>query len=336
MEFQGQMRTNYKTTNGVTIQRGVKFLQEVEDHRRWEKVNTNKMDIRGGKVKVGKKSMGILSPFAFQQLRRQVNARKHQLMYRPDFKKVVENGDKEMQEQLHMKIVSEKLAKLDKPMFLRIQEMDRGTPHVLTALTQKYEHLPYPSILKAFPAGMRINRFHVDHKYLSFHISESGFISKGLKAGFRVTSSDIGASKLRVSYQIFRLVCLNGLMLPETIFSFKKMHMGAIQNSWEIFVNKKIKQLPLFKKNISKFIKTANKDEISKNDATDELLDMNVPRKRIERALQIAEGEFKRITRWSVANGLSQASHEDRPGNIPVAISTAAFMDQSATSFMRI
>lgn len=334
MIFKGQP-LHYKHKDGMPIAKGVDLLNLVETSRRWMEVPASKINLKGGQVKVGRQKVGELSPFAFQQLRRQVKARKHQLMGIPKFKSAVEEGDTEMVQSIHQDIVSERLRDLDKPMYLRVQDRDKAQPLVMTALTKKYEHLPYPQLLEAVPKGMRVSRIHIDMKFLSVHVTESKFIMAGLKAGFRITSSDIGASKIKMAFQLFRLVCTNGLMLPETIFDFKKKHANGALKQWGDFLLDCKRNVPKFKADIQRMLKQSEKKKLTVESATDELLELNIPRKRIERALVIAKEEFGQLNRWSVANGLTQSSHENRPGNVPVAISTGNLYDQAAVQLMR-
>jgi hypothetical protein len=300
-------------------------------------------------VKVGEKKVGFLTPFAFQQLRRQVDARPSVLWKEGHFDKFVsidENGkevvDRDMVFKRHLEIVTERMKQLDKPMSLRIQKRPSGMDKVLTALTERYETLPYTEILSPFPESFGSPRFAVDDRYVSVHVIEpKPFMDEGngLHASARVISSDIGAAKLSLAFQVFRVVCTNGMISAETVHGVSKMHVVGIREKWADLVKKWEEKIPPFKTEAKKFVERSRRAKVTEEAVLDELLDLRLPRKRIERAIAIAQNEFGELTRWSVANGITQASQENMtadPRDIRTpAISTGNIYDSTATEFMR-
>lgn len=325
------------------------FLAQVEDSREWMETNAGKIDVRGQILKVGKKKVGLLTPFAFQQLRRQVDARPKKLWDEGHFDKFVktdEKGnkchDKDLVLAEHLRIVTKRLRSLDKPMHLRVQNRESGFNRVLTALTDRYEAIPYTEILDPFPKSFGVPRFAVDDRYLSLHVVEpKAFMTEGdgLHAGVRIMSSDIGAAKLSLSFEVFRIVCSNGMIAAETIFAVSKMHVTGIREEWAKIVKEWQKEAASYKREMKEFIEASRKAKVTEEQATDELLDLRLPRKRIERAIDIAQKEFGELSRWSIANGITQASQEsmtaDPRDQRQPAISTGNVYDMAATAFMR-
>jgi len=340
---------NFSSKKFIPLKDAKALLTDVDGSRRWEEVKASDLDIRGGIVKAKKQKKGLLTPFAFQQLRRLVEARPGQLEADGVFDDCVgsdENGNKRVDRELmytkHLKVVTDRLKKLDKPVHLRIQKKENGFNTVLSALTSRYEAIPYAGILDAFPESFGTPRLAVDDRYVSIHVIEpKPFMSEGggLFMGARVKSSDIGAARLSLSLQVFRIVCTNGMVVTQDLFAVNKIHLTGIREEWSKIVEEWRKGTPKFKTDIKRVIEKSRRDKMTAEQAIDELLDLRLPRRRIERALEIAESEFGGVTRWSVANGVTQASQEIMAVS-PIkrttpAIATADAYDVAAANFLR-
>ena len=47
-----------------------------------------------------------------------------------------------------------------------------------------------------------------------------------VQSGVLITNSEVGVGMLRVTPLIFRLVCTNGMVAPESVHQFKRTHLG--------------------------------------------------------------------------------------------------------------
>lgn len=80
--------------------------------------------------------------------------------------------------------------------------------------------------------GVQVESMDLTEKrmYLKFVTPKlQGEVTKGdiVQAGVQVSNSDVGAARLSVNPLIFRLVCVNGLVVPETLgVGFNRVHLG--------------------------------------------------------------------------------------------------------------
>lgn len=306
---------------GISIKLAQKYLTLIENSREWIEVNLNELSFKGLDLRRNNKIIGKVTPVVFQQVRRHVGARKHQI------------GD--VTEEEYIKLINKRLQEKYKIFYLRISKAKKNIM-VIGATTAKYEHLKYTNILYPFPKNMKIHRLHCSYLTLTLNIMEEKLFSKkdNTKLGFKIITSDNGNCKIKIYHQLFNLKELSGLHLNETIADSKKVHSWGIKSYWNQTVKEKIKRLKVFKQDIASIKIHTNKDELKEDVILAELLDLNLPRRRIVEAIAKSLDEYEFLSRWSIANAITHISHESRIcGDIPT-IQTINAYDEIAVNFL--
>lgn len=88
------------------------------------------------------------------------------------------------------------------------------------------------SLLKIADKGLEVKGFNIDEQGMSMHIINpklEGEVRKGdvVRYGFHIRNSEVGKHALESLAVAFRLVCTNGMVRPEDLFKFRRVHSGA-------------------------------------------------------------------------------------------------------------
>jgi len=112
-------------------------------------------------------------------------------------------------------------------------------------LSDRYRRLDNEDLMEAllpvlsnFP-GMRLESCEVTpHRFYIKAVTESlmGEVSKGdvVYGGVVISNSEVGRGKLRLEPLVFRLVCLNGMIVPD--YGLSKFHIGRVQETDDMFL----------------------------------------------------------------------------------------------------
>lgn len=195
-------------------------------------------------------------------------------------------------------------------------------------LSPMYSICDTPQILEAFAEtgvaedlvsrGTLINdeRFHA--RFIMPDTKIESPLEKDLFCGICIDSSDVGRNILRVEFLVYKQVCTNGLILPQstgTLFSQK--HIGI--NAREFYTNLKesLKRLPEIATTATELILSAQKRKFSLDTPNDMLYWLSFLTERVKplteesakRVLNIVkQGDYGEPTCWALINAITEES----------------------------
>lgn len=125
-----------------------------------------------------------------------------------------------------------------KELFVRTYDdhYDKGN-QVRAFLSDEYAVINYSDALEVVNravenGGMKdpmVVRNHYNDGVMRFQVIEKGLeVMDGSFGGFTITNSELGLHKLEAAVSVYTLVCTNGLVVPKTIASFQRRHIGKL------------------------------------------------------------------------------------------------------------
>ena len=205
------------------------------------------------------------------------------------------------------------LAQWDSPRTLSLR-VDLRRQLVLGVVTDRYQHLPYNTLLANIPQDWVVPRITVDDGFCEVSVCHPNRNGDGMMYGGRVITSDVSLCRATFLAQAMRLVCANGMIGIGELEIIKRFHLvswddDAILMEWDartkMFVANFDNNVEINKKQLSLAAKTLTTPE----EATHMLTELGLGSLRIAAAIRYAELEYKLpLTRYSVGQGVTYTS----------------------------
>ena len=186
-------------------------------------------------------------------------------------------------------------------------------------LSDKYSICDTPEILSAIEQSGMLNNMDLKGYVINpsrFHARFVGdkmkVVGEDLFAGIQIDSSDVGRSKLDIKFLIYKQVCTNGLILPQSAGSiYEQKHIGisadkmveTLHSSFNEFTSKVGDATNLIDKarNVE-ILDTSNLYTMIKNGA-------KVGEEAVEKIIGTAIDKYE-LTAWGIVNAITEVSQE--------------------------
>lgn len=232
------------------------------------------------------------------------------------------------------------LAEWDSPRSLALR-VDRRRGLVLGVVTDRYQHLPYTSLLANIPGDWLVPRITVDDGFCEVNVAHPDRDADSLVFGGRIITSDVALCRATFLSQAMRLVCANGMIGVGELEVIRRFHLvgwtdDAIQMEWDsktkMFVANFANNVRVNKEQLS----LAAKTQTTVEEATQMLTDLGLGSIRVKAALTYAELNYKLpLTRYSVGQGVTYTSQvTSREGQRMASARDTVKYDFIATQYM--
>ena len=175
------------------------------------------------------------------------------------------------------------------------------TPEILSAIEQS-------GILKNMDLkGYVINpsRFHA--RFVGERMNVDG---EDLFAGIQIDSSDVGRSKLDIKFLIYKQVCTNGLILPQSMSSiYEQKHIGISYDKMIETLNDSFKEFNNRVSDANILIDKARDVKVKDTSSMYTLIKSGakVGEEAVDEILKVAEIKYS-LTAWGIINAITEVS----------------------------
>lgn len=205
-----------------------------------------------------------------------------------------------------------------KPMLFRVYD----DTFVRGVLSDKYSIYDTPQVLESFiestaslDSDIEIVGHYLDFERLHLRCAKNTkqlFSNDDLFGGFTIDSSDVGKSALNISFFIYKLVCKNGLCLPQLSYSINQRHLYLNVESFNLRLKDFFDKFDTFCYEGIEFIKNAKDKAVSLSDKEyfiNHIFNtVSMPKKDIEEKVIPLISERYGNSVWGVVNAITEVS----------------------------
>ena len=193
--------------------------------------------------------------------------------------------------------------------------------HVRGLVSEKYTMLDTPDVLSRVFSVVPEKNWDIKGSYMSeerLHLrlvaKEDLGLGDPLFPSVFIDTSDVGRCALSIKFGIYRLVCTNGLIIPEAAMHFRIAHMGRSIFAMTDSLEGMLENLPVFMDNAKTLVQNAREKNISMVTEDDLKAVTGVLTKNLQAPISTADAEniiditkTKYLpTKWGLVNAITE------------------------------